>query len=72
MPAVSDDPAYPGERGHLADVGLRLGPWTGHRVYVCGSPVMVRATVDRLATAGIAPQDVHFEDFGTGEGGGPA
>jgi NAD(P)H-flavin reductase/hemoglobin-like flavoprotein len=72
VPAVSDDPTYRGDRGHLVDVALKQRSWNDHQVYVCGSPVMVTATVDRLLAAGISPRAVHFEDFGTSEGGGPA
>jgi NAD(P)H-flavin reductase/hemoglobin-like flavoprotein len=72
VPAVSDDPTYQGDRGHLIDVALKQRSWHDHRVYACGSPVMVTATVDRLLAAGISPRAVHFEDFGTSKGGGPA
>ncbi len=73
VPAVSDDPTYQGDRGHLVDVALKQSSWTDHRVYVCGSPAMVAGTLDRLGAAGIGPYAVHFEDFGrSSEGGGLA
>ncbi len=72
VPAVSDDPTYQGDRGHLVDVALKQGSWTDHQVYVCGSPIMVAGTLDRLGAAGISPSAVHFEDFGRSEGGGLA
>jgi len=33
-------------------------------VYVCGSPAMVRATLNRLQTSGIPDGQIRFEDFG--------
>jgi NAD(P)H-flavin reductase/hemoglobin-like flavoprotein len=73
VPAVSEDPTYQGDRGHLVDVALKQRSWIDHQVYVCGSPVMVSATVDRLVAAGISPRAVHFEGFGTSsERGGAA
>lgn len=59
-----DDPLYAGERGNIADVLARHGPWPGHDAYVCGSTAMVQATVDRLAATGVPDNQIHVEDFG--------
>jgi NAD(P)H-flavin reductase len=72
VPAVSDDPTYPGGRGNVVDVALKERSWGDHEVYVCGSPAMVAGTVDRLVSAGVSPHAVHFEDFGIGREGGLA
>jgi NAD(P)H-flavin reductase/hemoglobin-like flavoprotein len=65
--AVSDDPwdpGYGGERGTIADVVARHGLWREHDAYICGSTAMVRATADRLASAGVPGDQIHVEDFG--------
>lgn len=66
--AVSGDPAhspgYAGERGVIADVVSRHGPWQDRDAYVCGSTAMVRATAERLVSRGIPGSQVHIEDFG--------
>jgi NAD(P)H-flavin reductase/hemoglobin-like flavoprotein len=59
-----EDPRYEGERGTIADVVSRYGPWPGHDAYVCGSTAMVQATVDRLPALGVARDQIHVEDFG--------
>ncbi|MFE5670447.1 globin domain-containing protein [Agromyces sp. NPDC056523] len=64
-PVVSDDPSYPGEKGWVGDVAANSGPLNGRLALVCGSPEMVRHTVSRLHSAGIAPTDVRFEQFAT-------
>jgi NAD(P)H-flavin reductase len=58
------DPGYAGERGSIADVVSRHGPWPGHDAYVCGSTAMVQATVERLLVLGVARHQIHVEDFG--------
>jgi NAD(P)H-flavin reductase/hemoglobin-like flavoprotein len=64
VPAVSEDPTFPGTRGTVVDVALKQRGWDGHRVYVCGSPAMVAGTVDVLAAAGIDKEAVFCEEFG--------
>jgi NAD(P)H-flavin reductase/hemoglobin-like flavoprotein len=61
VPACSDDPTYDGERGTIADVVARYGPWPEHDVYVCGSAPMVRATLDVVARLGVVPMRVHYD-----------
>jgi ferredoxin-NADP reductase len=52
-------------RGHL-DIGLlrarlRL---TRHAFYLCGPPPMMQTLVPALEAWGVAPEDIHYEDFG--------
>lgn len=61
--AASNDPLYPGDRGHIVDVALRYGRWDQHEVYVCGSPTMVTATVDQLNRIGLDPSRLRTEEF---------
>lgn len=58
------DPRYTGERGTIADVVARHGPWPRHRAYVCGSTAMTEATARRLIMSGMPSQQIHIEDFG--------
>jgi NAD(P)H-flavin reductase/hemoglobin-like flavoprotein len=64
---VSDDPDYPGERGHLSDVVARRGMWTNYDAYLAGPTQMVYATVAVLTAQGVRPQCIHVEDFGWSE-----
>ncbi|GDY31553.1 globin domain-containing protein [Gandjariella thermophila] len=63
VPAVSDDPRHTGERGQVADVALRHGPWPHHEIYVCGSSEMVAGSRQALRAAGIPDQHVRHETF---------
>ncbi|MEV4203235.1 FAD-binding oxidoreductase [Nocardia salmonicida] len=47
--------------GTLADVAAAHGPFTKHQVLVCGSPAMVRTTVDRLIESGTPPTNIISE-----------
>ena len=38
---ISDEGWWDGARGMVGEVALAQGEWTGHDVYVCGSPAMV-------------------------------
>ena len=62
--AVSDDTRWPGPHGMIGDVAAGDGDWSGHDVYVCGSPAMVEATVKRLLAQGVQERQVRFEEFG--------
>ncbi len=64
VPAVSDEPDYPGERGLISDVVARSGSWDRHEVYVAGPTAMVAATVDKLTSASVPAEQIHVEDFG--------
>ncbi|WP_063057098.1 FAD-binding oxidoreductase [Nocardia salmonicida] len=47
--------------GTLADVAAAHGPFTKNQVLVCGSPAMVRTTVDRLIETGTPPANIISE-----------
>ncbi|MBM7502802.1 globin domain-containing protein [Agromyces aurantiacus] len=64
-PVISDDPTYPGAKGYVGDAAADAGPWHGRLALVCGSAEMVRHTVRRLRAAGVAHDDVRFEQFAT-------
>ncbi len=66
-PAVSGDSRYPGETGSLPDVVARHGDWSGHDAYLAGPTEMVKEAVARLASAGLAHDQIHIEDFGWSE-----
>lgn len=64
-PVVSDDPSYPGRKGLVGDAAAEGETLHGRLALVCGSPEMVRHTVSRLRSGGIARTDVRFEQFAT-------
>jgi NAD(P)H-flavin reductase len=66
-PAVSADPKFAGETGSLPDVVVRHGDWSGHDAYLAGPSRMVEDTAARLASAGMAQEQIHIEDFGWSE-----
>ena len=66
-PAVSADPRFAGEKGSLPDVVARRGDWSGYDAYVAGPTEMVRDATARLASAGVAHDQIHIEDFGWSE-----
>jgi NAD(P)H-flavin reductase/hemoglobin-like flavoprotein len=66
-PAVSDDSRFAGETGSLPEVVARHGDWSGHDAYLAGPTEMVKDAVARLASAGMAPEQIHIEDFGWSE-----
>jgi len=63
-PAVSGEPGYRGETGTVADVVGRLVRLAGHDAYVCGSPAMTAATVNRLQSLGLPRNQIYVEDYG--------
>jgi NAD(P)H-flavin reductase/hemoglobin-like flavoprotein len=67
IPAVSADPRFAGETGSLPDVVSRHGDWSRHEAYIAGPTQMVEDTAARLATAGMAKDQIHIEDFGWSE-----
>jgi NAD(P)H-flavin reductase/hemoglobin-like flavoprotein len=64
VPAISDDPTYPGERGLVVDVALRHGDWRSHDVFISGSAPMVRSSIDRLLISGVSLSRIKFDAFG--------
>ncbi len=63
-PVVSGDSRFSGETGSIPDVVARHGDWSGRDAYVAGPTNMVNETVARLASAGLADDQIHIEDFG--------
>lgn len=64
VPAVSDEQAGNGtEQGVLAEVVARHGLWRDHDAYVCGSPAMVDATVERLVRLGLGTERIRADKF---------
>jgi NAD(P)H-flavin reductase/hemoglobin-like flavoprotein len=64
VPAVSDDRVEgTTEQGVLADVVARYGLWRDHDAYVCGSPAMVDATVERLERLGLGTDRIRSDKF---------
>jgi NAD(P)H-flavin reductase/hemoglobin-like flavoprotein len=66
-PAVSAGSVFAGETGSLPDVVARHGDWSGHDAYLAGPTEMVQEVVARLASAGMAQDQIHIEDFGWSE-----
>lgn len=64
--AISDDIRWKGRRGLIGEVAVADGPWSGHDVFVCGSPAMAEATVKLLTAAGVPETQISFEEFGEG------
>jgi NAD(P)H-flavin reductase/hemoglobin-like flavoprotein len=62
-PVVSDDPTYQGAKGLVGTVAAKAGDWSGRTAMVCGSPDMVRYTVQELTAAGIPAASVRREQF---------
>ena len=63
VPVVSDEMDYPGLAGPVVEVVTGLANWEEHEAYICGPPPMVRAGLDRLEQAGIAPGQLHFDPW---------
>jgi NAD(P)H-flavin reductase len=66
-PAVAADRKFTGETGSLPDVVARHGDWSGHDAYLAGPTKMVQDAAARLASAGMAQDQIHIEDFGWSE-----
>ena len=52
-PVVSEDNTYPGARGLVGSVAAKANDWSRRTAMVCGSPEMVRYTVQELTAAGV-------------------
>ncbi|AGL21577.1 globin [Actinoplanes sp. N902-109] len=63
VPACSEDPTYPGERGTIPDVVARYGPWNEHDFFVAGSHAMVRATLGTLAGLQVPAIRIKYDAF---------
>jgi NAD(P)H-flavin reductase/hemoglobin-like flavoprotein len=62
-PVVSEDQTYPGARGLVGSVAARGGDWSQRTALVCGSPGMVRHTVQELKDAGVPADSIRREQF---------
>jgi len=62
-PVVSDDPTYHGAKGLVGTVAAKSGDWSGRIAMVCGSPDMVRYTVQELEVAGVPAASIRREQF---------
>jgi NAD(P)H-flavin reductase/hemoglobin-like flavoprotein len=60
-------PGFAGQTGTLPEVVVRSGDWSGREAYLAGPSEMVQETVTRLASAGLAREHIHVEDFGWSE-----
>jgi NAD(P)H-flavin reductase/hemoglobin-like flavoprotein len=66
VPVVSDDPAYDGMHGPVAEALDRFHNWDDHDVYVAGPPAMIGQTVQRLQELGVSPDWIHHDPVGPG------
>jgi NAD(P)H-flavin reductase/hemoglobin-like flavoprotein len=64
IPACSEDPGYTGEKGTIADVVARYGPWGEHDFFVSGSPAMVKSTLRTLAEMQVPSMRIKYDAFG--------
>ena len=62
-PVVSEDPTYHGAKGLVGTVAAKTGDWSGRTAMVCGSPDMVRYTVQELTVAGVPAGSIRREQF---------
>jgi NAD(P)H-flavin reductase len=62
-PVVSEDNTYPGARGLVGTVAAKAGDWSQRTAMVCGSPGMVRYTIEELTAAGVPASSIRREQF---------
>ncbi len=62
-PVVSEDPTYQGIRGLVGTVAAKANDWSDRTAMVCGSPDMVRHTVQELRAAGFPAASIRREQF---------
>jgi NAD(P)H-flavin reductase/hemoglobin-like flavoprotein len=62
-PVVSDDPTYHGAKGLVGTVAAKSGDWSNRIAMVCGSPDMVRYTVQELENSGVPAKSIRREQF---------
>ncbi|MFA6039376.1 MAG: ferric reductase-like transmembrane domain-containing protein [Candidatus Peribacteraceae bacterium] len=65
IPIVSNEPAFPGEKGKLDAEKIRmLVPDVPEReVYLCGPLPMMEAVIAALRSLGLPPEQLHYEKF---------
>jgi NAD(P)H-flavin reductase len=61
---TSHDPYWTGAHGRVGEVAAGRADWSGHDIYVCGSPEMVEGTLKSLVHQGISEDRIRFEEFG--------
>lgn len=64
IPSCSDDPRFKGERGEVADVVARYGPWTSHDCFISGPVRMVRSVLRVLAQNEVPSAQIKYDTFG--------
>jgi NAD(P)H-flavin reductase/hemoglobin-like flavoprotein len=64
--ACADDPTFTGEKGDIAGVVTRYGPWADHDFFVAGSAPMVKTTLRRLAELQIPSIRIKYDTFNGG------
>ena len=62
-PVVSEDPTYPRRQGLVGTVAAKAGDWSQRTAMVCGSPDMVRYTVQELQSVGVPAASIRREQF---------
>ena len=62
-PVVSDDPTYHGAKGLVGTVAAKSGDGSNRIAMVCGSPDMVRYTVQELENSGVPAKSIRREQF---------
>jgi NAD(P)H-flavin reductase/hemoglobin-like flavoprotein len=62
-PVVSEDPTYFGAKGLVGTVAAKSGDWSRRLAMVCGSPDMVRYTVQELEASGVPAASIRREQF---------
>jgi NAD(P)H-flavin reductase/hemoglobin-like flavoprotein len=68
VPCVSVETGFgDGVRDTAVAAALGAGPWPDHEIYLCGSPVMVRGSLDALHAADVPDERIHVENFGDEE-----
>ena len=50
-------------QGTLGDVVSAHGAFADHQVFVCGSPAMTRATIDRLTETGTPMENIRYDPW---------
>jgi NAD(P)H-flavin reductase len=62
-PVVSEDPTYQCTRGLVGTVAAKAEDWSDRTAMVCGSPGMVRHTVQELRADGFPASSIRRERF---------
>jgi NAD(P)H-flavin reductase len=62
-PVVSEDPTYHGAKGLVGTVAAKSGDWSDWTAMVCGSPDMVRYSVQELEATGVPAASIRREQF---------